>query len=315
MKDPAVLWYFNDWLAGTMLLSRHHKGCYIDLLLAQFNNGRLSIDQIKTVLGSDFGQSWPTIQKKFKYDEETSLYYNERLEIEQTKRRSFTESRRKSSLRTNEDQVKIYIVKDIDSGNVKIGSSVNPIRRFEELCHQKNPAITIGNRNYILVWYSDILPRTEEKVIHEKFSEKRITGEWFRLSDEEIESLTKLYGGTYVNRTLERTGDKNVNENRNKDTELPNWLNPKAWAAWEQHRKEKNKALTPTSKRLQLKLLEENKETHAQIIKNSITNGWTGLFPLKENGFRKPNKYVEPNYDKETNERRNLLVEQMKANQ
>lgn len=95
--------------------------------------------------------------------------------------------------------------------------------------------------------------------------------------------------------------------------ELPIWLNRKAWAAWEQHRKEIKRKLTPTSVRLQFKLLEENKETHAQIIKNSITNGWTGLFPLKEDGFRKPNKYIEPNYDKETNERRDLLVEQMKA--
>ena len=92
----------------------------------------------------------------------------------------------------------------------------------------------------------------------------------------------------------------------------PTWLNLKAWAAWEQHRKEIKKKLTPTSIRLQLKFLEENKENHTQIIKNSIVNGWTGLFPLKD--ARKPNKYIEPNLDKELNTRRNELLAKFNAN-
>lgn len=88
-KDPAVLWYWNDWSGGTMTLSRFLKGCYMDLLTAQFNNGHLSLDEIKTVLGSDFGSSWPTLQKKFKTDE-NGLYYNERLLFEATKRKNFS---------------------------------------------------------------------------------------------------------------------------------------------------------------------------------------------------------------------------------
>lgn len=64
---------------------------------------------------------------------------------------------------------------------------------------------------------------------------------------------------------------------------LPTFLNKKAWEAWKQHRKEKGKKLTPTSIKLQLKFLEANQKDHVQIIKNSITNGWTGLFEIKEN--------------------------------
>ena len=93
-KDPAVLWYFNDWQGGTSTLSRHLKGCYMDLLHAQFNNGHLSMDEIKTVLGSDFGQAWPTLQKKFNKDESTGLYYNEKLILERDRRRNYSESRR-----------------------------------------------------------------------------------------------------------------------------------------------------------------------------------------------------------------------------
>lgn len=67
----------------------------MDILHAQFNNGRLSLEEIKTCLGADFGTAWPTIQKKFKQDEK-GLFFNERLEAEKEKRKSFTESRRKN---------------------------------------------------------------------------------------------------------------------------------------------------------------------------------------------------------------------------
>lgn len=91
-KDPAMLWYWNDWNSGTVTLSRHLKGCYIDLLHAQFNNGHLSLDEIKTVLGPDFS-AWATLQKKFETDPK-GLFFNERLQLEQDKRRAFSESRR-----------------------------------------------------------------------------------------------------------------------------------------------------------------------------------------------------------------------------
>ncbi len=87
------MWFWNDWGGGTRTLSRHLKGCYMDLLEAQFNNGTLSLDEIKTVLGSDFGTAWPALQKKFKQDD-NGLYYNERLLFEVIKRKKFSKSRR-----------------------------------------------------------------------------------------------------------------------------------------------------------------------------------------------------------------------------
>lgn len=96
-KDPAILWYWNDWNGGTSTFTRHLKGCYIDLLSSQFNSGRLSLAEIKTVLGADFGPSWPALQKKFKKDE-SGMYYNERMEEEQEKRKRFTDGRRKNLL-------------------------------------------------------------------------------------------------------------------------------------------------------------------------------------------------------------------------
>ena len=94
-RDPAMLWYWGDWYSGTSLLSRFLKGCYMDILHANFNNGHLSIEEIKVCLGSDFGQSWPTLQKKFKQDE-IGLFFNERIELEKEKRKEFSESRKRN---------------------------------------------------------------------------------------------------------------------------------------------------------------------------------------------------------------------------
>lgn len=89
-KDPAILWYWNDWHGKTVTLSRFLKGCYMDLLHAQFNNGRLSLEDIKIVLGTDLVAAWPTLQKKFTVDE-AGKYFNERIEHEKEKRAKFKE--------------------------------------------------------------------------------------------------------------------------------------------------------------------------------------------------------------------------------
>lgn len=94
-KDPACLFYWGDWAGGTITFTRHLKGCYMDLLNAQFNSGPLSLDEIKTVLGSDFGSSWPTLQKKF-LTTPTGLFYQSRLQLEKDKRVAYTKSRRKN---------------------------------------------------------------------------------------------------------------------------------------------------------------------------------------------------------------------------
>jgi hypothetical protein len=94
-KDPAMLWYWNDWQGGTVAFTRHLKGCYIDLLHAQFNLGHLSLEDIRTILGNDFAAWQGSLSKKFAVDE-TGKYFNVRLDEEKNKRKSFCESRRKS---------------------------------------------------------------------------------------------------------------------------------------------------------------------------------------------------------------------------
>jgi hypothetical protein len=102
-KDPAFLFYPGDWHGGTLTFSRHLKGCYMDLLIAQFNSGPLSLEEIKTVLGSDFGSSWPAVRKKF--TEKDGLFFNERLVAEIEKRKAYSESRRNNRKKKPENKI------------------------------------------------------------------------------------------------------------------------------------------------------------------------------------------------------------------
>jgi uncharacterized protein YdaU (DUF1376 family) len=98
-KDPAFLFYPNDWLGGTIGMTFEEKGAYMELLMMQFNRGHMTKDMIDQVLfqgghmsGHMGGQLWGKIQDKFKTDS-AGLYYNERLETEVNKRQNYCKSR------------------------------------------------------------------------------------------------------------------------------------------------------------------------------------------------------------------------------
>lgn len=62
-----------------------------------------------------------------------------------------------------------------------------------------------------------------------------------------------------------------------------------AWDSWESHRKETKKPLTPTARRLQLKLLTQwGREAALASIERSINFGWQGLFEPRMNAAEAP---------------------------
>jgi len=107
-KDPAFLFYTGDFSTGTQFFSDDQLGKYLRLLMAQHQHGRLTEKQMLFICKSyDYD-----VFIKFTKDDK-SLYYNERLEAEISKRQKFSESRsnnksgRKTSL--NKDFVSIDI--------------------------------------------------------------------------------------------------------------------------------------------------------------------------------------------------------------
>ncbi len=94
-KDPAFLFYPGDWLGGTMTFTWEHKGAYMDLLMAQFNQWALTIDDIKYILGVHFEVIWEVkLRSKFDTESDGKLFFNRKLREEMLKRKIYCESRR-----------------------------------------------------------------------------------------------------------------------------------------------------------------------------------------------------------------------------
>jgi hypothetical protein len=91
-KDPAFLWYPDEWIGGTRLMDFAHMGAYMECLMMQYKNGHLSTDQIKVILKSDF-HLWETgVRDKFEVDI-NGLYYNDKLERVVEERRKYKDGR------------------------------------------------------------------------------------------------------------------------------------------------------------------------------------------------------------------------------
>lgn len=90
-KDPAFLFYYQDFAYGTRQMTFEEKGCYIELLCEQADIGHLSIDDIKRALKLSF-PIWEAICLKFKKDDH-GLFFNEILEKHINKRKIFVSSR------------------------------------------------------------------------------------------------------------------------------------------------------------------------------------------------------------------------------
>jgi uncharacterized protein YdaU (DUF1376 family) len=105
MKDPAFLFYPNDYIGGTLGLTFEQKGAYVELLMMQFNRGHMTYDMIAQMLGQKMDNIWSAIENKFKIDE-NGLYFNERLELEQNKRKAYSDSRRNNISGKNQHSTK-----------------------------------------------------------------------------------------------------------------------------------------------------------------------------------------------------------------
>lgn len=101
MKDPAFLFYSNDFLSGTMLMSNEEVGIYIKLLCIQHQQGHLKEEDMLSMGATK------KIFSKFIKDYEGN-YYNERLEYEANKRKAYSESRKNNRKKkeTHEEDMK-----------------------------------------------------------------------------------------------------------------------------------------------------------------------------------------------------------------
>lgn len=204
-KDPAFLFYSSDFLTGTMLFSSQEKGQYITLLSVIHQQGRLTKEEIEVVLKESASSR---VLSKFKQDD-SGLFYNERLETETAKRKKFTESRKNSLSITNGDMVHIYLLFDSETANYKIGSSKYPGIRLTD-AQKARPHI-------VLFWKTEgLVERINEKNLHTHFAAKKVIHDWFSLNQQDIDYIVRTFRTDQ--KTTHRTEARTENENENRNT-------------------------------------------------------------------------------------------------
>jgi len=109
-KDPAFLFYSNDYIGGTMGFTLEMHGAYLLTLLFQFNSGHFTENQIKLIIGDN----WNLIKHKFLIDND-GFFYNTRLDEVKEKRIKYSESRR-NNRKHMKNICKTY-VKHMGNGN------------------------------------------------------------------------------------------------------------------------------------------------------------------------------------------------------
>jgi uncharacterized protein YdaU (DUF1376 family) len=124
-KDPAFLFYPNDWIGGTMGMTFEEKGAYMQLLMMQFNRGHMTSHMIAQTVG----QLWVNLKDKFTQDKQ-GLWYNERLEEEKQKRKAFTASRfnnlsGKNQYTKNTGHKKGHMSSHMENEDVNVNESIN----------------------------------------------------------------------------------------------------------------------------------------------------------------------------------------------
>lgn len=169
-KDPAFLFYPGDWLGGTLTFTRHEKGAYIDLLMVQFNQFALTIDDIKQVLGDDYDKMWDR-KLKFKFKEEsTGLFFNVKLREETIKRKRWCLSRENNKEGNNQYSKKRGHMTSHMSGHMSGHmENENYIYICKSSTHQnttkttESSDTTIPNK-YILLNFEDIWSKYPKRI-------------------------------------------------------------------------------------------------------------------------------------------------------
>jgi len=149
-KDPAFLFYPNDYLGGTMGMTFEEKGAYIELLMTQFNRGHMSGHMV----GQIVGQIWDKIKDKFIQDE-NGLWFNERLEHEQNARKSYVSSRKNNLKGINqytnkEGHINGHMSNHMEDVNKDVLKDIKePVKiLIPDLATFVNYGIEISNNNY-----------------------------------------------------------------------------------------------------------------------------------------------------------------------
>jgi len=129
MKDPAVLFYTQDFITGTIFMSDEQRGKYIMLLCLQHQNGKLSEREMLKICGEKDEDIW------CKFYQEDGYFYNKRMLLETEKRTKYSESRRNNRAKKEDNICKTYdthMENENENENINEDKDKNVLKREEK---------------------------------------------------------------------------------------------------------------------------------------------------------------------------------------
>jgi len=116
-KDPAFLFYYQDFLVGTSFMTLEEKGAYITLLCYLADKETITETNILKIIPAPI---WDAIRCKFLNQD--GVYFNKRLSVEIKKRREFTESRRKNLHKT--EHMEAHMIPHMENENENVNKDI-----------------------------------------------------------------------------------------------------------------------------------------------------------------------------------------------
>ena len=129
-KDPAFLFYYQDFFTGVSDLNNEQVGAYIRCLCTQASKGGIKESHMKNICITH--ECYEAVREKFKIDELTNLLYNERLKNEIIKRQNYSESRRNNRLKSKDmNNISKTYVKHMENENENkiVNKNINKIKK------------------------------------------------------------------------------------------------------------------------------------------------------------------------------------------
>lgn len=144
---------------------------------------------------------------------------------------------------------------------------------------------------------------TKGLIISKQFDrKKRDNTKFYRIDYDKLNGGDTMHHINLISSTISNCGDvlteTTTETTKPSDISLPENLNTpefkEEWQEWIRFRKEIKKTLTPTTIKSQYKKLSQFcPRTAISMLEQSITNGWQGIFELKENtDWRKPESFT-----------------------
>jgi len=262
-KDPAVLFFINDWLTSTLEMDADCRGWYLSLLLHNYDKTDLpnDLEKLASLAGVKFSEF-----NRFKHV------------FEQTLKQKFIQK---------------------ENGRLTNPKTFEILQKRQDFKQKRSDA---GKTSYLLKFFKENFAKEAQNKGLSVFVKENLDLNIDLKNEQVIKHMFEHLFELYRNENENENKDKNEIEIENTKKTNPKKNNPKkskttlpfennefvsAWNRWLDYKKNEHQFLykSPQSSQQALNLLQKlaqnNPQTAIQIIEQSIANGWKGFFELK----------------------------------